>query len=285
MTPRYDGPPAGIRPHHGAKLSRPDEIRSSIGRPLARLATVTSHPTPTPPVPPAPLPPPAPPAPSSPTCSRPSQPPPAQERPLSPHRSSRLPGAGAPAAAPVVTPEQLNSATPHAAEAALLTCCGSLSWARRVAAHRPYPDLDALLAACDEAAYDLSPADLAEALAHEPLDPPVSRPEAPQVTYGAAHTALRAAHAAYESRFGHTFVICLDEVAPDEALDQLLSALRSRLGNDPEEERAIAADELRRLARGRLTRLTLRHAAEDSADAAAGRIRPAARPDSPYVPV
>ncbi|MFF8655160.1 2-oxo-4-hydroxy-4-carboxy-5-ureidoimidazoline decarboxylase [Streptomyces huasconensis] len=220
-----------------------------------------------------------------PHCSRPSQPPPAQERPLSPHRSTRLPGAGAHAAAPVATPERLNSATPGAAEATLLTCCGSLRWARRVAAHRPYPDLDALLAACDEAAYDLSPADLAEALAREPLDPPVSRPEAPRVTYSAAHTALRAAHAAYESRFGHTFVICLDEVAPEEALDHLLSGLRSRLGNDPEEERAVAADELRRLARGRLTRLTLRHAAENAADGATGPRRPASYPDSPYVPV
>ncbi|MFI2616154.1 2-oxo-4-hydroxy-4-carboxy-5-ureidoimidazoline decarboxylase [Streptomyces sp. NPDC018584] len=232
--------------------------------------------------------PPAPPAPSSP-CRRPSQPPPAQEHPLSPHRSSRLPGAGAHAAAPVVTPERLNSATPGAAEAALLTCCGSLRWARRVAAHRPYPDLDALLAASDEAAYDLSPADLTEALAREPLDPPGPRWGAPRATYTAAHTALRAAQAAYESRFGHTFVICLDDVAPDEALDHLLSGLRSRLGNDPEEERAIAADELRLLARGRLTRLTLRHTgantADIAADDAAEPTRPPSRPDSPYVPV
>ncbi|MBM7172923.1 2-oxo-4-hydroxy-4-carboxy-5-ureidoimidazoline decarboxylase [Streptomyces sp. G44] len=204
---------------------------------------------------------------------------------MSPPRPSRLPGPGARAAASAVTPEQLNSATPSAAEAALLTCCGSPRWARRVAAHRPYPDLDALLAAGDEAAYDLSPADLAEALAREPLDPPGPRRGAPRATYTAAHTALRAAHAAYESRFGHTFVICLDEVAPEEALDHLLAGLRSRLGNDPEEERAIAADELRRLARGRLTRLALRHAAEDAVGAAAGRRRAASHPDSPYVPV
>ncbi|MGW0530640.1 2-oxo-4-hydroxy-4-carboxy-5-ureidoimidazoline decarboxylase [Streptomyces sp. NPDC003032] len=187
----------------------------------------------------------------------------------------------------------MNRATPHAAEAALLTCCGSLRWARRVAAHRPYPDLDALLAASDEATYDLSPADLAEALAREPLTPPApdhgaphhgaprtaytTAPGTPHATYTAAHTALRAAHAAYESRFGHVFVVCLDDVAPNEALDHLLSTLRSRLGNDPEEERAVAAEELRRLARGRLTRLTRRHTAQGT--------RSAARPDSPYVPV
>ncbi|MFI7322364.1 2-oxo-4-hydroxy-4-carboxy-5-ureidoimidazoline decarboxylase [Streptomyces venezuelae] len=193
-------------------------------------------------------------------------PPPAQERTLHPH------------------PHQLNSATPDAAEAALLTCCGSRRWARRLTAHRPYPDLDALLAASDEAAYDLSDADLAEALACEPLDavlPQVPHQGAPRTGATAAHTALRAAQAAYESRFGHTFVICLDDVPPSEALGQLLAGIRSRLGNDPEDERALAAEELRRLARGRLARLTLGdvpgHAARDS--------RSQARPDSPYVPV
>lgn len=129
----------------------------------------------------------------------------------------------------------------------LLGCLRSLRWADRLATHRPYPDLGALLAAADEAAYDLTPGDLAEALAGETL------PGLPKDAYGAAHMALSAAQAAYEARFGHRFVICLDGLAPDEALDQVLAAIRSRLTNDPEEERAVAAEELRRLARGRLT--------------------------------
>ncbi|MFK4067333.1 2-oxo-4-hydroxy-4-carboxy-5-ureidoimidazoline decarboxylase [Streptomyces sp. NPDC029674] len=191
-------------------------------------------------------------------------PPPAQERTLSPHQLTLL-----------------NSATPAAATAALLTCCGSRRWARRVAAHRPYPDLEALLAASDEAAYDMSPADLTEALAREPLDPGIPHRAAGHATRTAAHTALRAAHAAYESRFGHTFVICLDDVAPDEALDHLLSGIRSRLGNDPEDERAIAAEEMRRLARGRLARLT----PETAVPPASRAIRAQTHPDSPYVPV
>ncbi|MEV0525330.1 2-oxo-4-hydroxy-4-carboxy-5-ureidoimidazoline decarboxylase [Streptomyces sp. NPDC050439] len=145
----------------------------------------------------------------------------------------------------------MNTAEPGAAETALLTCCGSHLWARRLVDHRPYPDLEALLAASDEAAYDLPPGDLAEALACEPLRPVLPR----QGTYTAAHTALRAAHAAYESRFGHVFVICLDDVPPTQALDHLLAGIRARLTNDPEEERVIAAEEMRRLARGRLARL------------------------------
>lgn len=91
-------------------------------------------------------------------------------------------------------------------------------------------------------------------------------------------------------------MVCLDGVAPDEALDHRLTALRSRLGNDPEEERAVAAEELRRLARGRLTRLTLRPAratagnpggntAQTATEAATQAVAGHSRPDSPYVPV
>ncbi|WP_406177967.1 2-oxo-4-hydroxy-4-carboxy-5-ureidoimidazoline decarboxylase [Streptomyces sp. NBC_00996] len=173
------------------------------------------------------------------------------------HRLPRLPGQ-------VALPEQKNAApSPAGLEGfnsapadtvvhVLLTCCRSLRWAHRLADHRPYPDLDALLAAADEAAYDLTPADLAEALAGESLT------LLPDATYSAAHTALSAAHAAYESRFGHVFAICLDDATPEEALDQVLVAIRSRLTSDPEEERVTTADELRRLAKGRLSRL-VRH--------------------------
>ena len=115
-----------------------------------------------------------------------------------------------------------------------------------MADHRPYPTTEALLAASDEAAYDLSPADLVEALAADP------RPDLPEGMYEAAHTALNAAHAAYEARFGHAFVICLDGVPQDEVLDRALEGIRSRLANDPEDERVVAAEELRRLARQRL---------------------------------
>jgi 2-oxo-4-hydroxy-4-carboxy--5-ureidoimidazoline (OHCU) decarboxylase len=142
--------------------------------------------------------------------------------------------------------EHFNAASAKDLEQTLLACLRSRRWARRVAAHRPYPDLDSLLAAADEAAYDLTWADLTEALAAEPL------PTLPPDTYSAAHTALDAAHAAYEARFGHVFVICLDGLSPSQVLDRILEAIRSRLTNDPEEERAVTAEELRRLARGRL---------------------------------
>jgi 2-oxo-4-hydroxy-4-carboxy-5-ureidoimidazoline decarboxylase len=172
--------------------------------------------------------------------------------PLPPPRSA--PGdARAPeeAGGPSASLHGLNACPPGEAERLLLTCGGSSRWAARLAAHRPYPDGDALLAAAEEASYDLSPQDLSEALAGECAQHPLSL--GPGAL--AAHTALRAAHAAYESRFGHAFLLCLDDVPPEERLDQLLAALRARLGNDPDEERSLAAEELRRIVRARLTRL------------------------------
>ena len=130
-----------------------------------------------------------------------------------------------------------------------------------MAAHRPYPTVEALLAAADEAAYDLPPADLAEALAAEIA----AAPDPGNLT---VHTALRAAHAAYEARFGHAFVIALDEAAeadPTAVLDQTLTSLRARLGHDRDTESAVAAEQLRGLCRRRLLRLAGRPGSPDRA--------------------
>ncbi|MGW7097640.1 2-oxo-4-hydroxy-4-carboxy-5-ureidoimidazoline decarboxylase [Streptomyces sp. NPDC054874] len=166
-------------------------------------------------------------------------------------------GPGGPGAPPAVAPPvdhaaglaHFNNLPFAAAEAAFLECCGSLRWAHRMAAHRPYPDLGALLAASDEAGYDLAPRDIAEALASELA--PCLHDDAPR----AAHLALRAAHAAYESRFGHAFVICLDAYQPSQHVDQVLAGIRVRLAHDTDEERAVTAEELRRLARSRIVEL------------------------------
>ncbi|WP_406527928.1 2-oxo-4-hydroxy-4-carboxy-5-ureidoimidazoline decarboxylase [Streptomyces sp. I8-5] len=145
--------------------------------------------------------------------------------------------------------DHFNAAPSAEAEAALLECCGSRRWAQRLAAHRPFPDVDSLLAAADEAGYDLAPADLSEALTAE-VSPGLHH-AAPH----SAHLALQAAHAAYESRFGHVFVICLDGFAPAEQPDQVLAGIRARLAHEPDQERVVTAEEMRRLARGRIIEL------------------------------
>jgi len=178
-------------------------------------------------------------------CSRPDLPP---GVPLSSHPTPAVrEGGGAPQSSGGGL-GLFNQVSAADAEAALRACCGSQRWARRVAAHRPYPTVEALLAAADEAAYDLTSGDLAEALAGE-------SPALPHRGNLAAHIALHAAHAAYQAKFGHPFVIALEEDDPAARLDQTLAGLRTRLGHDVEEESAVTAEQLRRICRIRLLRL------------------------------
>ncbi|MFI5621677.1 2-oxo-4-hydroxy-4-carboxy-5-ureidoimidazoline decarboxylase [Streptomyces sp. NPDC051567] len=172
--------------------------------------------------------------------------------PRSPPLSSHFPvqARGGSGPAPGSGLARFNALSPEAARAALLRCCGSRRWAHRMAAHRPYPDTGALAAAADEASYDLSAAEMLAALATE---------EPAQLDYGTPYAALLAygvAHAEYERTFGHAFVICLEGRSPQERADEMLAAVRQRLAHEVDEERSVAAEELRRVARARLSDLT-----------------------------
>ncbi|WP_348540602.1 2-oxo-4-hydroxy-4-carboxy-5-ureidoimidazoline decarboxylase [Streptomyces sp. SPB4] len=174
---------------------------------------------------------------------------PPRRTPLSSHLPAQVRG---PVSAPGTGLTHFNALPPDTARTALAHCCGSRRWAQRMAAHRPYPDVASLLAGADEAAYDMSQGDLTEALARE------SSAELGHGAPYAALLALDAARAEYERTFGHAFVICLDGHPPEERVDQLLAAIRRRLAHEVDEERSIAADELRMVARSRLTRLLAR---------------------------
>ncbi|MER5776572.1 2-oxo-4-hydroxy-4-carboxy-5-ureidoimidazoline decarboxylase [Streptomyces sp. NPDC002039] len=167
--------------------------------------------------------------------------------PLSSHLPAQVRGGSDPSRGSGLT--RFNALSPEAAHAALSFCCGSRRWAHRMTAHRPYPDIASLLAAADEASYDLSQADLTEALAGE------ASAELGHGASYAARLALDAARAEYERTFGHAFVICLDGHPPEEQADQLLAAIRRRMAHEVDEERSISADELRRLSQARLAGL------------------------------
>ncbi|MEV7515128.1 2-oxo-4-hydroxy-4-carboxy-5-ureidoimidazoline decarboxylase [Streptomyces diastaticus] len=225
-------------------------------------------------------------------------PPPHEERtlPAEPGRSTHAPAVpGYPTVPPGLA--RLNSDPADRAVATLLTCCASPDWAKRLAAHRPYPDVCALLAASDEALYDLPPA-----ARHEALTGEADRSAAPPSGYSAADTALVHAQTAYAAKFGFPFVVCLDGQAPAHALNQRLTAIHTRLDNAEEPELALATEELRRLVRGRLARRAAGAAHPSGALPAPGRRGPgrahgsaedavcresrdSGRPDSPYVPV
>ena len=67
----------------------------------------------------------------------------------------------------------------------------------------------------------------------------------------AVRAAIAAGNRRYEDRFGHVFLISAAGRTPEE----ILNALRLRLGNDPDTELRVAADEHRRITRLRLAKL------------------------------
>jgi 2-oxo-4-hydroxy-4-carboxy-5-ureidoimidazoline decarboxylase len=158
---------------------------------------------------------------------------------------------------------RLNSATASDAAALLHEVCASRSWGAAVTAGRPYPDLDALFAASDAAMTALTADDLGEAMAGHP---PIGRPKPGDPTSEREQAGVRESereellelNLAYQDAHGHVFLIC----ATGRTGDQMLAALKERIGNDTDTEREIVRAELGKINRIRLTRLAAELAEE-----------------------
>jgi OHCU decarboxylase len=149
------------------------------------------------------------------------------------------------------------------AERELISCCGSRSWVRAIAAGRPFRDEAALLTAADDASRGLGRSDWLEAFRNHPrigaaeADLPVarraeawSRQEQREVGFAgdAARLALAEGNLAYEQKFGHIFIVC----ATGKSAGEILEILRRRLQNEQEPEFSEAAEQQRQIARLRL---------------------------------
>jgi len=149
-------------------------------------------------------------------------------------------------------------AAPEAA-VALHEVCASAAWAGFILSHRPYAGPEALFSASDAAMAELSAEDLAEAMAGHP---PIGRPKPgdpasarEQRGMAGASEELKAEmlelNLAYQERFGHVFLIC----ATGATGEQMRDAVKTRIGNSPEQEREIVRTELGKINRIRLNRL------------------------------
>jgi 2-oxo-4-hydroxy-4-carboxy-5-ureidoimidazoline decarboxylase len=153
------------------------------------------------------------------------------------------------------------------AAAELLPCCASRRWINELVNRRPYGSLDALTAASDAVLAGLSWADVEEALAAHPRigersigertleqrrEEAWSRQEQSGVrpADGEIEVALREGNVAYEEHFGHVFLINATGLSGG----QMLAALRARLGNPPDTERAVVRTELIKIVRLRLAK-------------------------------
>jgi len=166
-----------------------------------------------------------------------------------------------------LTLDELNSLSRVAAARVLYACGGNGRWVDAMLARRPFASVAAVLDACDAAWRDTGPNDWREAFAGHPRIgeriPENRRPEdrgpnwsaAEQSGMDAADAAKRSALAQgnreYEERFGHIFLV----YASGKGAAELLELMRRRMRNAPDEELAVAGEELRKIARVRLEKL------------------------------
>jgi 2-oxo-4-hydroxy-4-carboxy-5-ureidoimidazoline decarboxylase len=148
--------------------------------------------------------------------------------------------------------DDFNAETADRAVQRLRACNAAPRFAAEVAAGRPYPDTDALVARAEQAARGLPWDEVELALAVHPRigeRPEGTSPEAAasrreQGAMGGADDGTRAALAEgnrrYEERFGHVFLIRAAGRSPEE----VLAELHRRLDADAEAERAEATEQL-----------------------------------------
>lgn len=157
---------------------------------------------------------------------------------------------------------RFNAADGVEASAALLACCSSQRWAAALSRGRPYADLDDLRKRSAEVFDELSWADLVDAMAAHPRIGERARGNGREAGWSGQEQAaaatsddalrerLRAGNAEYERRFGHVFLICATGLSTQQVLD----ALRERMGNDIDHEQEVVRDELRKIADLRLAK-------------------------------
>jgi len=158
-----------------------------------------------------------------------------------------------------VTLDDLNYLNPASAEAAFSRCCGSTAWARAMAAARPFASLEAVTDAGDTIWRSLAPGDWLEAFAAHPKIGERSRgsswSDREQSGMQSADDDVRrrlvSGNAEYASRFGYIFIVC----ATGKTAAEMLTALETRLSNDPAEELQVAQEEQRKITRLRLAKL------------------------------
>ena len=160
----------------------------------------------------------------------------------------------------------LNSLTREEAQKELLKCCGSGVWAKRLAAHHPYANIDQVLEQSETIWWSLAPDDWLEAFRSHPK---IGEQKAEVATTKAAekwaeqeqsgtHNAqeevlaeLAELNLRYEERFGFIFIVC----ATGKTASEILSLLRQRINNHPDEELRIAAAEQAKITALRILKL------------------------------
>lgn len=156
---------------------------------------------------------------------------------------------------------------PAARQAELLErCCGSGRWVQSMVQRIPFADWQALRSEADKIWLGLDREDWLEAFAQHPKIGDIDSLRARFATTkswsegeqsgvdGASEevlTGLAAGNRHYEQRFGYIFIVC----ATGKSAAAMLELLQERLGNSPDDELPIAAEQQRQIMQLRLDKL------------------------------
>ncbi|MDQ4488938.1 2-oxo-4-hydroxy-4-carboxy-5-ureidoimidazoline decarboxylase [Sinomonas sp. ASV486] len=152
--------------------------------------------------------------------------------------------------------DQFNAAPAEKARELLKPCLDVDRWVTEIVDARPYARLDDLLATARSAAHPFTDQELEAALAHHPrigdraegasTEAGMSRSEQAGVDPAdhATSAALAEGNRAYEEKFGRVFLIR----AAGRSSEDILKALRERLGHTSGQEVPVVAEQLREIA-------------------------------------
>lgn len=160
----------------------------------------------------------------------------------------------------------LNDRSASEAESVFLDCCGSMEWARKMAAARPFALLEDLYRSAEDIWFSLSSVDHLEAFASHPKIG--SKKASPKQKVTSAEwssgeqsgmeaatddirTQLAEANRLYLEKFGFIFIVC----ATGKSADEMLAICKARFGNSAATEMQIAAEEQRKITELRLNKL------------------------------
>lgn len=152
------------------------------------------------------------------------------------------------------------------AEEALLRCCGSKNWAKKMAQSRPFGSLERIHETAVQIWRDLQIPDWLEAFEHHPR---IGDRQALAARFASTRNwsaneqagvevaekdildRLASGNKKYSQRFGYVFLVC----ATGKSALEMLNLLESRINNSPEEELQLAQQEQQKILLLRLEKM------------------------------
>jgi len=165
-----------------------------------------------------------------------------------------------------MTLQQLNALSKSQLKEELFKCCGSTTWAKKLSEKSPFGSADALKHESNRIWFGADEKDWLEAFTHHPKIGDVESLEkkfASTANWASGEQSgvnianknvlieLKDLNDQYEKKFGYIFIVC----ATGKSAEEMLSLLKERILNKPEEEIEIAVNEQNKITHIRLDKL------------------------------